>query len=84
VARPRDDAHDGLAPFSEDELSEASARLRRLAQTFALRLLELRSDWDRNPGQGEWTIRQIASHLAEASATYASRAPVVPIAPAPK
>jgi hypothetical protein len=47
-------------------------------------LLELRSDWDRNPGQGEWTIRQIASHLAEASATYASRAPVVPIAPAPK
>jgi hypothetical protein len=72
------------APFSEDELSEASARLRRLGQTFALRLLALRSDWDRDPGDGEWTIRQIATHLAEASGTYASRAPVVQIAPAPK
>src|SRR5438128_12223256 len=34
------------APFSEDELNEASARLRRLGQTLALRLRDLRTEWD--------------------------------------
>jgi len=71
------------APFTEDELNEASARLRRLAQTTAGRLLALRDEWDRDPGGGEWTLRAIATHLAEASATYASRAPTVPVAPPP-
>ena len=71
------------APFSEDELNEASARLRRLGQTLALRLRDLRTEWDTVPTGGAWTIRAIATHLAEASETYASRAPVVPIAAPP-
>src|SRR5207247_8478229 len=71
------------AAFSEDELNEASARLRRLGQTLALRLLDLRAEWDTVPAGGDWTIRTIATHLAEASETYASRAPVVPIAAPP-
>ena len=68
---------------TEDELNEASARLRRLGQTLALRLRDLRTEWDTVPTGGAWTIRAIATHLAEASETYASRAPVVPIAAPP-
>ena len=71
------------APFSEDELGEASARLRRLGQTLALRLRALSARWDEEPGAGGWTIRAIVTHLCEASATYASRAPVTALAPPP-
>jgi len=71
------------ASFSEDELNEGVARLRRLAQTISLRLLALREEWDRDAGDGEWTLRAIAEHLAAAAATYASRVPITTVAPPP-
>jgi hypothetical protein len=71
------------SPFTEDELDEATARLRRLAQTFALRLRAAADLWDADPGDGEWTLRAIAEHLVTASATYASRAPATKVAPPP-
>jgi hypothetical protein len=72
------------APFAENELDEATARLRRLGQVIGAELLAHREDWDTDPGGGEWTLRAIATHLAEASATYASRAPITPVAPPPE
>jgi hypothetical protein len=71
------------ATFTEDELNEATARLRRLGQTIASRLLALRADWDNEPGAGEWTFRAIAEHLAEASTTYATRVTRTPTATPP-
>jgi hypothetical protein len=68
------------ARFTEQDLDEASARIRRLAQVLAIRLLALRSSWDADAGE-EWTIRAIAEHVAEASATYA-RQPRSPARPA--
>jgi hypothetical protein len=72
------------AAFTEDELNEATARLRRLAETIASRLRALRSDWDTQQPDGEWTLRRIAEHLAEGSATYASRVRSTPTAPPPR
>jgi len=60
------------ARFTELDLDEATARIRRLAQLMALRVRSLREDWDTDAG-AEWTIRAIAEHVAEASAAYASR-----------
>lgn len=60
------------ARFTEQDLDEASARLRRLAQALAWRVRELRNDWD-TVADGEWTIRAIAVHVAEATSIYATR-----------
>ena len=70
------------ARFTEHDLDEATARIRRLAQVVALRLRALSGDWDREVAD-EWTLRAIAQHLAEASAAYASRPPATPTAPPP-
>ncbi|MEU4329416.1 hypothetical protein [Nonomuraea dietziae] len=52
-----------LAPFTEQDLEEASSRLLRLARIWSARLNALTSDeLDRSPGEG-WTFRQIAFHL---------------------
>jgi hypothetical protein len=53
-----------LASFGEADLNEARARLRRLAQTFALRLraAEAVLDQPANPG---WSLREIATHVSE-------------------
>ncbi|MHB8630509.1 MAG: hypothetical protein ACYC9W_01095 [Candidatus Limnocylindria bacterium] len=67
------------AAFTEQDLDEATARIRRLAQLTALRLEALREDWDTSVGN-DWTIRAIGQHLADAMAAYASRPPATPIA----
>ena len=52
------------APFTEADLDEAGSRLRRLGQTFALLLRGAGpGEWDRPRGRN-WTLRQIAEHLA--------------------
>lgn len=54
-----------LAPFTQQDLDEATSRLTRLAQVWADRLSALTLDQlDHSPGEG-WTFRQIAFHLAE-------------------
>jgi len=69
--------------FTEQDLDEATARIRRLAQVVASRLRSLRDQWDAGAGS-EWTIRTIAEHLAEASAAYASRPPATPTVAPPR
>jgi hypothetical protein len=64
------------APFTEQDLDEATARIRRLAQVFAMRLFATREQWDA-PAGNEWTVREIAEHVAEATTTYAARVGVV-------
>jgi hypothetical protein len=59
-------------PFTEQDLDEATARIRRLAQVFSIRLFAARDQWDA-PAANEWTVREIAEHVAEATTTYASR-----------
>jgi hypothetical protein len=71
------------ARFTEPDLDEATARIRRLAQLMALRLRAHRADWDTNVGE-EWTIRVIAEHVAEATSAYASRPVATPVVPSPK
>jgi len=54
------------ALFGPDDLVEAGQRLRRLARTFELRYAAAGpAEWDA-PRGGEWTLRQIADHLADA------------------
>jgi hypothetical protein len=60
------------ARFTEQDLDEATARLRRLAQVMAIRLRAVQGDWDADAGE-EWTIRGIATHVAEATDSYSSR-----------
>ena len=60
------------ARFTEHDLDEATARIRRLAQILAVRLRALRDDWDADAGE-EWSLRAIARHLADATDAYASR-----------
>jgi hypothetical protein len=60
------------ARFTENDLDEATARIRRLAQMLALRLRALRAEWDAEAGE-DWTLRAIAQHLADATEAYASR-----------
>lgn len=67
------------APFTEQDLDEASARLRRLGHVIALRLRALEPHWDATAGS-EWTIRAIAEHVVEGTATYASKPPQTSIA----
>ena len=59
------------ARFAEQDLDEATARIRRLAQVAAIRVRSLRAEWDAH-ASGEWTIREIAEHLAESTAVYAN------------
>jgi hypothetical protein len=60
------------ARFTEHDLDEATARIRRLAQILALRLRSMRERWDAEAG-AEWSLREIAQHLADAAEAYASR-----------
>ena len=51
------------ARFTEQDLVEAQQRLRRLGQTFALRIQAAGPDeWDR-PRTPNWTLREICEHL---------------------
>jgi hypothetical protein len=53
------------AAFSEADLTEARQRLRRLARTFELRYAAAGpAAWDAPRGD-QWTLRQIAEHLAD-------------------
>ena len=53
------------AAFTEVDLVEAEQRLRRLARSFALRLAAAGlGEWDVPRGEN-WTLREIATHLAE-------------------
>jgi hypothetical protein len=53
------------AAFSAVDLAEAGQRLRRLAVTFELRLAAAGpAEWDAPRGDN-WTLREIATHLAE-------------------
>jgi hypothetical protein len=55
-----------LADFTEADLNEAGERLRRLARLFVLRYAAAGRDaWDQ-PRDPNWTLRQIAEHLADA------------------
>jgi hypothetical protein len=60
------------AAFTEQDLDEATARIRRLAQLLAIRLRASRDVWDAPAGE-EWTIRAIAEHVSEATGTYSTR-----------
>lgn len=52
------------APFTEADLNEATNRLQRLGQTFALLLrVAGANEWDRPRGES-WTLRRIAEHTA--------------------
>lgn len=52
------------ARFTEQDLVEAQQRLRRLGQTFALRIQAAGpGEWDR-PRTPNWTLREICEHLA--------------------
>ena len=52
--------------FTEADLDEARQRLLRLALLYRTRLTAIGPDeWERNRGDGEWTIRQIVEHVAE-------------------
>jgi hypothetical protein len=66
------------ARFTESDLDEATARVRRLAQVLALRLRRLQAEWDRDAGD-EWTIRFIAKHVAEAISDYANTPMATPV-----
>lgn len=59
-----------LAPFTHEDLSEATSRLRRLAQLWDLRLRALSDEQLDAPGGTAWTLRQVAFHVTE-SAFYA-------------
>jgi hypothetical protein len=53
------------AGFTDADLVEAGQRLRRLAATFELRLTAAGpAEWDMPRGDN-WTLREIATHLAE-------------------
>jgi hypothetical protein len=69
--------------FMEQDLDEATARIRRLAQVTAWRLRSLREQWDADAGN-EWTLRAIAVHLAEASIAYSTRPLATPTVPPPR
>jgi len=52
-----------LAPFTSEDLDEASSRLTRLAQIWSLRLRGLDDEQLDRVEPGAWTLRQIAFHL---------------------
>jgi hypothetical protein len=56
-----------LAPFTADDLDEARSRLTRLAQIWDVRLHGLPSERLDQSEPGQWTLREVAFHLAESS-----------------
>lgn len=54
-----------LVKFTQQDLDEARSRLTRLAQVWALRLNSLTEAQLDSAPAGDWTIRQIAFHVAE-------------------
>jgi len=61
------------APFTEADLREAEARLRRLGAVYTGRLRAAGpARWDTDRGT-EWTIRRMAEHCAESLAWYAAQ-----------
>ena len=53
------------AAFTEDDLNEATQRLRRLGQLYVMRFAAAgEPEWDR-PRAPSWTLRSIAEHLAD-------------------
>ena len=70
------------AGFSQSDLVEAGQRLRRLARTFELRYAAAGSvEWD-SPRGDNWTLREIATHIAE-SRWYADQLGDLSASPAP-
>jgi hypothetical protein len=59
-----------LAPFTQEDLDEASSRLRRLALIWDARLRSLTDEQLDAPAGEAWTLRQVALHV-EVSAFYA-------------
>ena len=57
-------------PFTDADLDEARSRLTRLAQVWDVRLRSLGDERLDRPEPGQWTLREVAFHLAE-SAYYA-------------
>jgi hypothetical protein len=61
------------APFTEAELNEAEARLRRLGRVYASRLRAAGpTEWDEGRGD-EWTIRRMTEHCADSLIWYAAQ-----------
>ncbi|WP_122978041.1 hypothetical protein [Actinoplanes teichomyceticus] len=54
-----------LAPFTEEDLAEATSRLTRLAQIWSVRLGSLTPEQLDRAEPGAWTIREIAVHLSD-------------------
>jgi hypothetical protein len=68
------------APFTEADLNEAGERFRRLARSYVFRLQAAGpAEWDRRRDPN-WTVRQIAEHVA--SAWYAEQVGTLPAASA--
>lgn len=64
------------ARFSEADLREATARLRRLASMYIRRLGVLGPDeYERHRGE-QWTIQQITEHLIDGISEYTAQAPL--------
>lgn len=60
------------ARFTEADLDEAESRLRRLALCYRVRLSGLDdAALDAGSDGGEWTLRQVVVHVANATASYA-------------
>lgn len=54
-----------LAPFTAEDLAEATSRLSRLAQIWVVRLDSLTGEQLDRVTPGAWTIREIAEHLSD-------------------
>ncbi|BCY08085.1 hypothetical protein [Actinoplanes sp. L3-i22] len=54
-----------LAPFTGEDLAEATSRLTRLAQIWVVRLGALTEEQLDRASPGAWTIREIAGHLSD-------------------
>lgn len=53
------------APFTADDVTEATQRLRRLALTFVLRYAAAGPEARDAPRGDNWTLREIAAHLGD-------------------
>ena len=61
------------APFTEADLNEAGARLRRLGRVYASRLRAAGPGrWDADRGEA-WTIRRMGEHCADSLIWYAAQ-----------
>ena len=55
-----------MAPFTPEDVDEATSRIERLAAIWRLRLAAAEDHLDERP-QHDWTIREIVFHVAESS-----------------